>query len=305
MSGPHGAGASRSSEDLHNEDSFLVADRLGLYAVCDGHGSAPAGEVAAELAVDAIEQYLEDRLQPDGEMGPVEPAGARDGLDADPRPEVSVETVEAAMRHALEVLGAASEQHPELAGMETTLTLLLVQRGRAFIGHTGDSRAYLARGGRLVQLTTDQEWTSGQPSAPRPDAVPIESFSIETRRFDTFVLCTDGAAAEVTSPDLVDSLSEYSPPLIASRIVAAAHRHDPSVDATVVVVRIEQDFDFAWAREIEPIPPETPLRGRVVRRSGRPAQSPYAFQPFDRPFGRGPAADRLERARSARKRTES
>lgn len=299
MFGPRGAGASRSSDDLHNEDSFLVADQFGLYAVCDGHGSAPAGEVAAEVAVDAIESYLAGLLRTRDEASDSDPG---DAPGADARPEVSVETIERAMRHALEALVVASGEHPELAGMETTLTLLLIQRGRAFAGHSGDSRAYLVRGGRLVQLTTDQEWTSDGTRSEASDAPTIESFSIETRRGDTFVLCTDGAEAEVSNPDLVDSMDDYSPRLIASRIVAAAHRHDPTVDATVVVVRIHQDFDFAWAREVEPIPLETPLRARIARRSGRPSQSPYVF---DRPFARGTAADRLARARSSRTTTDA
>ncbi len=138
--------------------------------------------------------------------------------------------------------------------------------------------------------------------AQAADAPTIESFSIETRQGDTFVLCTDGAEAEVSNPDLVESMEQYSPRLIASRIVAGAHRHDPTVDATVVVVRIHEDFEFAWAREIEPTPLETPLRARIARRSGRPAQSPYVF---DRPFARGTAADRLARSRSSRTTTEA
>ena len=308
MFGPRGAGASRSSDDLHNEDSFLVADRFGLYAVCDGRGSAPAGEVAAEVAVDAIEHFLEGLLQSPDDAEGASPA------DAPERPEISIEIVEQAMRHALEALVVASGEHPELEGMETTLTLLLIQRGRAFIGHSGDSRAYLVRAGRLVQLTTDQEWTSHarhgsrSDTSDRPDASDapvIESFSIETRRGDTFVLCTDGAESEVANPDLVESMEEYSPRLIASRIVAAAHRHDPTVDATVVVVRIHQDADFAWAREVEPIPLETPMRARINRRAGRPSQSPYVFDVFDRPLARRSAADRLARTRSLRTTTNA
>ena len=69
--------------------------------------------------------------------------------------EISVDTVEQAMRYALEALVVASDEHPELAGMETTLTLLLIQRGRAFIGHSGDSRAYLIPGDAVYRLTED------------------------------------------------------------------------------------------------------------------------------------------------------
>ena len=299
MFGSRGAGASRSSDDLHNEDSFLVADEFGLYAVCDGHGSAPAGEVAADLAVDAVKEYLAGVLR-DGDDASAEGSASSSAT----RPTISVRTVEAAMRHALESLVDAAHERPELAGMETTVTLLLVQRGRAFVGHSGDSRAYLIRDGRLVQLTTDQEWTSAGDRSERPSRLGIESFSLPTDRGDTFILCTDGAEAEVSNPDLVDSADDYSPRLIASRIVAAAHRHDPSVDATVVVVRIHQDVDFGWAREIDPSPPETLTRARTLRRSGRPSQRPYSFgssfgRASDRPFDRDSSGSRRSASKLA------
>lgn len=282
MFGPRGAGASRSSDDLHNEDTFLVADEFGLYAVCDGDGAAPAGEVAAFLAVEAVEYYLEG-LVDDGED---EDAAGIGVAEASGLPNVSVRTIEAAMRYALEFVAEAAEERPELAGMQTTMTLLLIQRGRAFVGHTGDSRAHLIRSGRLVQLTTDHEWTSSAASErarPGTSKLLIESFSIPTRQGDTFVLCTDGAEREVANPDLVDQAGHSSPRLLASRIVGAAHRHDPTVDATVVVVRIHEDFEFAWARDIEPLPRDSQAHARAISVAGRRAQSPRRL---DRHFAR-------------------
>lgn len=277
MFGPRGAGSSRSSDDLHNEDAFLVADDLGLYVVCDGRGDAPGGEVAAYLAVDAISEHLEDVLR-------VRPASESEGpaalqLDSS----VSCGTIEASIRLALESIVEAAGERPELDGMASTVTLLLVQRGRAYIGHIGDSRAYLARGARLVQLTTDEEWTDSEVRDAAETGSGIETFTLPTRAGDTFILCTDGASAEIGNAGRVDAIQDYSPRLVASRIAAAAHRNRPDEDATVVVVRIRDEHEHAWVNAPGPLGLDARTRGlvhRPVGRSRRPAH------PFDQLISR-------------------
>ncbi len=291
MFGPRGAGSSRSSDDLHNEDAYLVADEIGLYAVCDGRGDAPGGEVAAYLAVDALSEYLDGilRLEDGGREG--------DRVAASLAATVSCRTIEAAIRFALENIVDAAETRPDLEGMATTVTLLLIQKGRAYIGHVGDSRAYLVRAEQLVQLTTDQEWTATETPLGDDAPSPIETFSLATRPGDTFVLCTDGAEMEVGNADLLEAIEDYSPRLIASRLVASAHRHHPEEDATAVVVRIRDDREFA--RVVAAGPPALDGYGRgLVHRSVPRSFRPLA--PFDHLMDRSARAD----GRGAPKRSE-
>ncbi len=279
MYGSRGAGSSRSSDDLHNEDAFLVADDIGLYVVCDGRGDTPGGEVAAFIAVDAISNYLEGllRIEAEGE-GKDRPASFR--LAA----EVSCRTIEGAIRFALESIVEAVANRPDLEGMESTATVLLLQRGRAFVGHVGDSRAYLVRREKLVQLTTDHEWTASESARDARGRGGIDTFSVETRFGDTFILCTDGAEEEIANADLLDAMDEYSPRLIASRLVAAAHRHRPEEDATVVVVRIREDHEFAYAGA--PDPPDRGHRDRAQTHGGAYARATLPLSPYDRLFDR-------------------
>jgi serine/threonine protein phosphatase PrpC len=183
-----GSGATRGGEVFRNEDAFLVEDELGLYAVCDGWGQHPGGEVASFVVIEAIEQCLEADLDL-----------ARGQLPA-------AEQVEDAVRFALDAVNEIGQERADLEGMATTVTLLIVRGRRGLIAHTGDSRAYLLRRGKALQLTSDQEWhdlsEGGAPPRQAP-AFTIEVFPVQLSPGDTIVLCTDGAEKELEDSDQI------------------------------------------------------------------------------------------------------
>lgn len=175
-----------------NEDALVVEPRLGLYAVLDGMGGANAGDVAAQTARDAIRDFVLAR---------------RGALPA-----------RALLAQALQAGGTAvhraAEAHREHHGMGTTVVAcLVVDAERAVIGHVGDSRAYLLRGGRLQALTRDH--TIVEELVDRgllsPDEVErhpyknvlsrnlgarpetrVELLELEIRGGDRLLLCSDG-----------------------------------------------------------------------------------------------------------------
>lgn len=117
-----------------NEDSMIVDVERGLFVVLDGMGGANAGDVASQTARDAILEYVAHR------RGTVDPKTL---------------LVQAIQSGSAAVFGAA-QAHRERHGMGTTcVAALLVDNTRIVVGHVGDSRAYLLRGGRLHALTKD------------------------------------------------------------------------------------------------------------------------------------------------------
>ena len=111
----------------HNEDRHLV--RPPVIAVADGMGGAQAGEVAAGMAVAAL-----------------------DALPEAPRPGDLRRAVERANKD----IRASASGNAGRAGMGTTVTAcLLSDDGRLYVVHVGDSRAYLVRDGELCRLTDD------------------------------------------------------------------------------------------------------------------------------------------------------
>jgi PPM family protein phosphatase len=117
----------------HNEDScgFLMKEETGCWVLCDGLGGHHGGEVASRLAVDAALRSFEDD------------------------PSVSVSAIGAHIERANAAVLDRQRREPELAGMRTTVVMLLASPGAAMWAHSGDSRLYWFQGGRLREQTSD------------------------------------------------------------------------------------------------------------------------------------------------------
>jgi protein phosphatase len=168
-----------------------------------------------------------------------------------------------AMDHAMAALAAVERTEPERLGLATTITMLLAHGRHGVIGHRGDSRAYLVRRGRCHQLTGDHELTDSiaDGGSKKRD---FEVFALDLKPGDTIVLCTDGAEEFVQDRDIVRVMGDLTPRLIASRIVSAAHRRAPAIDATAVVVRVRSEREHGWLELSSP--PEGTAFGHTLTR---------------------------------------
>jgi len=130
-------GISHTGARDNNEDNFLVMKLPDAYllAVADGLGGHNAGEIASQIAVDALKEAFEQEYQ--------------EGMDDK---EVK-KLLEKAYRLAHERI--SENAIGEREGMGTTLVTAFVRDGKAIIANTGDSRAYLIRDGTIVERTKD------------------------------------------------------------------------------------------------------------------------------------------------------
>src|SRR5688572_19516421 len=231
----HSAGASdvgRVREQ--NEDSFLIADDRGLYIVADGMGGHLGGQMASSLAVKTMNEAL-DEIDKDIRAGAgVEP------LESSPVPRLLADAV----RRACNAIYAAAQEDPELSGMGTTVTALVVQSGRAFIAHVGDSRCYLQRGDRIIQITDDHSLVNEQIKAgliTREQArqsklksiitrsvgferdVAVDTFALPLQVGDKFLMCSDGLANFVDDTEIGLALATLTLDEVPSRMVGLAN----------------------------------------------------------------------------------
>jgi serine/threonine protein phosphatase PrpC len=130
----------------HNEDSAFMEPSQGFFIVADGMGGHAAGEVASAMAVETVRATLEG-AKPEIEAFKKSPSDAgRRGL---------VQLLQSAVLQAHQSVYQRGQAETDKQGMGTTLDVVLVAGGEAFVAHVGDSRTYLVREGRSSQITTD------------------------------------------------------------------------------------------------------------------------------------------------------
>jgi protein phosphatase len=106
-----------------------------------------------------------------------------------------VQRAERFYRKVDETVTEASQQHPSLSGMSTTLTAACSAGDELFVVHVGHSRAYLCRGGLLTRLTRDQ--TLAQRLAETGRTVPTELAAHDLRH-----VLTDAIGGHAGEPDI-------------------------------------------------------------------------------------------------------
>ena len=215
-----------------------------LFAVADGVGGRPEGDLASGRTLSAMLSYL-------GKA-----ASCFQGLDATAE-EALLEKLEAAVRDVHEGLvdeyGGVTTKLPA-----TTLTLVLLVWPRAYHIQVGDSRAYVRRGGRLQRLTRDQTlgeymvslgaWTDEQ-AAKAPAAANLSSAIggsellpvvglIDLTPGDTLLLCTDGLTKHVSDEQIDSTLARSDSAVSTStKLVEDALAGGGTDNVTVLVVR--------------------------------------------------------------------
>ena len=246
---------------LRNEDDFICDPPL--FAVADGVGGARAGEIAAGLAAAALEE-----------------AGAETR---------GAEGVVALITEANRRIWERSLADPETAGMGTTVTAALVDAssGTVTIGHVGDSRAYLLRGGAIEQLTTDHSLVAELVESgiltpeeaerhPQRSAitralgteptVDVDTFTVEAKPGDVFLLCSDGLSTMVANEDMAAAIeaAERDPERAAEALVAAANARGGEDNVTVVLFELlEADESERTADTTEEKPAGVPETTRA------------------------------------------
>lgn len=230
---------------LRNEDSAYCNSRL--LAVADGVAGSPAGDVASALVIETMRQIaLADLGEPDDPRGPL----------------VSHLTM------ATDGLARACQQDPELVGMATTLTAVLVGRSGERFGkrgaevgliHVGDSRLYILMAGRLHPMTTDHSLPQllleqGHISHAEAERHPQRSTIVRSVNADPGVrpdsillgvfegqrllLCSDGLTDYVPLPRVQDVLSLSTPTVAAEALLNEALAYGSRDNITVVVADV-------------------------------------------------------------------
>jgi len=247
----------------HNEDNFLLADveaglktsslddnlqfTLGakgaLFLVCDGMGGAAAGEVASTMAVDTIAAEMENRTP------------------------TTRERFARSMRRAIELanekINLQSRINQNERGMGTTCTAVGLADRNLLVGQIGDSRCYVLRERKLVQITKDQSlaWQLIEAGAMTveeaksfehaniilqalgvQEKVDVVLSSVPLCRGDVVLVSSDGLHGPVTDDEMRDILlAEPDPKKACEVLIGKALEREGPDNISVVVACFEGD----------------------------------------------------------------
>lgn len=204
-----GFAESRVGGRSENQDSYgaMQTSRGYLVTVCDGMGGGPGGKTASSIAVNEIL------------------AGISEGADDETVANIIIKAVRRANMAILE----AGNENPELKGMGSTATVLLISENSAHVAHVGDSRIYQFRGKKKVfrtddhsmvfdlvkqkVITEEQARLSAQSNVitralgMRPD-IEVEVHELPFKKGDRFLLCTDGIHGTMPEREFVKMVTK-------------------------------------------------------------------------------------------------
>lgn len=221
----------------NNEDHYLTDRENGLFIVADGMGGHAAGEIASQIAVDSVQQFLTSthRNQP-------------------------LQQLRTAFMKANQAVEHAANDNPAWHGMGTTLSVLLCHQNRGYLAHVGDSRIYLLRNSQFTQLTDDHSLVGEQirqglltPKqaqlstlgnillqaigiTPELD-ICLKTFPLLEK--DLFLLCSDGLSDMVTEAEITTILKQNEPlASLCQQLINKALAAGGKDNVTVLMVQI-------------------------------------------------------------------
>jgi serine/threonine protein phosphatase PrpC len=230
-----------------NEDRLHCDVTRGLFVVIDGVGGQAAGGKAADVALTTIRTRLER------ETGTV------------------VDRVREAITIANNEVFRIGGLRPEWHGMACVLTVVVVDGGRAIVGHVGDTRLYKLTARGIEKVTRDHSPigeredsreiseveamqhprrnevyrdVGSEPHNPAdPDFIEVHEIPFEPSA--ALLLCSDGLTDAVASTEILESVTRLAgePQRVVHALIEAANSAGGKDNITAVYVEGEQFAD--------------------------------------------------------------
>jgi protein phosphatase len=229
-----------------NEDYCNVItgypDIPATFVIADGMGGHNSGEVASKMAVETVSDFIikSPELFKDEKL-------------------ISESIITSMLKANEKVFLEASEQESN-HGMGTTMTIAAIYGEKLYLGHVGDSRAFLIRDNEIEKLTIDHTYIEElvkNGTITREQAInhpkrnvltraigcepniAVDSYVYTIRKNDVVLLCTDGLTNMIQEREIAEVIGKNSDPeKICSELVSIANDRGGDDNITVVVFEL-------------------------------------------------------------------
>jgi len=247
-----------------NEDNVLISSELSLGVVADGMGGHSAGEIASSIAVSVLAETIRKINSgtlniPDTFLPKLAPTERK---------------LLMAANLANAAIYSTAQSSPVYKMMGTTLTGVLFDKDTATAVHVGDSRIYLCRDKKIVQITTDHSLAMehvrrGLISKADADKSKIQNvltramgikknIEFDLLRFpvragDVLVLCSDGLYKGLTEraiEEIVEKGRNWPIVKLCKQLVRVSNEHDGQDNISAAVIKILPPKKLSFVQKI-------------------------------------------------------
>ncbi len=232
-----------------NEDSFFINDTLKSYAVADGMGGHLAGEVASQMVVENLEEYLREYSE-----GKVAPEMEDETLSLEGN------ALLAGIRKANSAVYSKSIASATKRGMGSTVALVHCTDSTLLAANVGDSPIYLVRNDTIEPLsqTHTVEAELEELSSERKNAIGTRYHHMLTRAVgiqeevhpsvaevpfyneDKVIICSDGLSNKVTADEMREIVCSHSVSEACRVLVGLANGRGGEDNITVIVLSLSR-----------------------------------------------------------------
>jgi serine/threonine protein phosphatase PrpC len=231
-----------------NEDSIFASAKRGIWLVADGMGGHRDGGIASSMVTEAAATFSHDSNRRSAFLEQMKHVNSK-------------------------LLQRSNGNHDSVVG--TTVNALIVEGTRFFCLWAGDSRCYLIRNGKLVQISQDhtevQELlNSGAISKeeaktwPRRNVITravgvhsrldLDQVEGEVLAGDSFVLCSDGLTGHVSDHEIMSNVNWSSPQSACDRLMELALERGGKDNISIIILRAAkpdktQVLDPVWQQQ--------------------------------------------------------
>jgi len=237
----------------HNEDNFLLDAELGFFIVADGLGGHAAGEVASQIVVEKMGQFIAQTVEQDRTWP----------LEYDVNLAYDGNRLKVALMLTDQAILEDIRSNPERESMGSTVVACLVRGAKVTLVHVGDSRAYLLNDQGIQQVTRDHSWVAEQVANGilTPDEARKHPFrnvitqalgngadldiavqELQVSELDRLLLCSDGLSGMVQDKEIwrIVQKSE-SLETAAQELISVARTNGGEDNITVLIIGFEPD----------------------------------------------------------------
>jgi len=231
-----------------NEDALFLDDALGLYLVADGMGGHRAGEIASQLVVQTISEYILKSKSNGGEVNNLDR-----GLSLEANRLLS------GIRLSNKVVHAASLDNDACRGMGSTISAAYFTEGTLIVANVGDSPIYLIRDGQIKMLsvlhTVLAEQAAMNPGNAEKlglefrhvltramgteESVRADIYELPCFKDDILVISSDGLSDKASPEEILRLVIQNGLDTACKRLVNLANDRGGDDNVTTIVLKVK------------------------------------------------------------------